>query len=31
MMIIMMTTKNKDECDGAAYGDAMVDNDEGRC
>ena len=30
MMIIMMTAKNNDEYDGAAYGDAMVDNDEGR-
>ena len=30
-MIMMLTTKNNDEYDGVANGDAMVDNDEGRC
>ena len=31
MMLIMMTAKKNYEYDGVAYGDEMVDNDEGRC
>ena len=30
-MVIMVITKNNDEYDGAAYGDDMVDHEEGRC
>ena len=29
MVIIMMIARNNDEYDAAAYGDDMVDNDEG--
>ena len=31
MMIILVITKKNDEHDGAAYGDDMVDCNEGRC
>ena len=31
MMIIIMIAENNDEYDSAAYGDDMVDTDEGRC